>query len=202
MRCSASVKPSPFRMAEARPSAGKPRLDVGDPGRVGGGFGFRDQRRAFGIRRQYRVEKRDLVPRHLLRDAADLRLLRQGDRAGVEHQFAADQLEQGGLARPVAPHDADLVAFGNRDRGVLDQGTPGDGIGDVLNTQHARAIAEAGEGGQRERGAAPVAGWRQVRRRRGRCPRRRMATVGKGQGGAAPVLRTPPGYFQQDEAGA
>ena len=115
---------------------GETGLDVGNAGGIGGGFRLGHQAGAFGIGGQNGIEKRDLVARHLLRDAADAGAFGHGDRAGIDGIFAADQLEQGGLAGAVAPDDADLVAFWDGDGGVLDQGTAGHGERYVLNAQH------------------------------------------------------------------
>jgi hypothetical protein len=118
-----------------RPSVdiGKAGLDVCDAMRVGGVFGFGYERRPLHIGRQNRVDERDLVAGNLLAHAADLPAERQLDRAGVERQLAPDDAKERGLAGAVAPDKTDLVACRDYRRGVLEQRTALDRIGDVVD---------------------------------------------------------------------
>ena len=142
------VKAQPLE-DRGRARLGRPGVDVREPGLhlgdavgLGRGLGLGHETCALGVGGQHRVEQRGLGGRHLLRHAADAGAAGQGDRAGVQHQFAADQFEQGGLARAVGADEAHLVTFGNRRRGLDQKRAAFDGIEDVLNLQHGRAMPQ------------------------------------------------------------
>ncbi len=107
---------------------GGPGVDIGeaglhltDAGGVGGGFGLGQQLGAFGIGGEHRVEERDLVAGHLLRDAADAGAGGQGDGAAFQRQLAPDQLEERGFARAIAADQAHLVACRDGGGGGLEK---------------------------------------------------------------------------------
>ena len=145
------VKPQPLQ--DGRGAAlGGPRVDVGqaglnfrDPVRVGRNFGLRQQGGAFGVRFQHRVDQRGRRRRHLLRHAADPGARGDRDVAPLQRQLLADQPEQRGLARAVAPDKANLVAGGNGGRRPFEQGAAFDGIGDVFDFQHGAGVPYGGQ---------------------------------------------------------
>jgi hypothetical protein len=119
------------RLCRPGVDVGQAGLHVGDAICVGGGLGLGQQRLALGVGAQHRVDQGDLVAGHLLADAADFPALRHVHDAGIKHHFAADDFEQRGFARAVAPDKADLVAGRDGDGRMFDQGAASDGICDV-----------------------------------------------------------------------
>lgn len=59
--------------------------------------------------------------------------LLHGNVARFKDHFTADDPEQRGLARAVAPDKADVVARRDGDGGIFKQGAARDGIGDVFD---------------------------------------------------------------------
>ncbi len=78
------------------------QLDIRDAVRIGGGFRLFQQSKALGIRRENRVEQCVRPARRFLRDMAEDRLARHGDRAAFERDLAKDELEQRGFSAAIA----------------------------------------------------------------------------------------------------
>ena len=75
-----------------------------------------------------------------MRHAANSGSAGHRDFAVLQRQLTPDQAEQRGFARAIAPDKPDFVAGGNGGRGPFEQGAAFDGIGDVFNFQHVRAM--------------------------------------------------------------
>src|SRR3546814_4125275 len=61
------------------------------------------------------------------------------DRSSIRGQLAGNQLQQSRFARAVATHETDLVAVGNGDGGILDDGASSDAICEIVDTEHGGA---------------------------------------------------------------
>ncbi len=104
---------------------------------------------AFEVRRQHGLQERDGRRRMLLVDRPDAAGARDLDLAVPLDQLAKDQLEQGGLARAIAPHQPRLGAVGQGNARVVEESSA-PGVEDkVADLQHdvvqlysrARALA-------------------------------------------------------------
>ena len=119
---------------------GKPRLDVGDAVRVGCGLGLmradaarsRSPARTVSIRLSW-------PPGASCATVPMLAWRGTPIDPGLGAEFAQDQLQQGGFADAVAPDEADLVAFGKRHSGVVQEQAAADPVGEVIDMQHGRA---------------------------------------------------------------
>ena len=127
-----------------RLDVGKPHLDVGNAVRVGGGFGFRRERRQFLVTRHHSVEQAFGSARRFLRHGADAGIARQRHRARFQLKVAEDQPEQRRLADAIAAHDADLVAFGHGDGCLVQQKPAADPIGQSIDMQHDDRASSCG----------------------------------------------------------
>ena len=114
----------------------QPRVDFAQPVRVSAAFAFGQEVRPLGIGGQDCVQKAGRPGRGFLRHRAEPGLGRQGDIAAVATDFALDQLEQGGLAGAVTPHEPDATPFGQACAGAFQDVAPGNAIGQVFDYQH------------------------------------------------------------------
>ena len=141
------VEPEPDQDASGarRRGAGadlvEPRLDLGDAQRRGAMIEFGQQRRAFGIGGEHRVERVALAARRFLREKAEAMPARHLDVAGIGLQRAADQIEQCRLAGAVAPDEAHLAAGRDLRARLVQEGAPADAVGQTGNRQHAGFLA-------------------------------------------------------------
>jgi hypothetical protein len=63
----------------------------------------------------------------------------EADLSGVGAQGAGDEIEQRGLARAVRPHDADQLAFRQREADVADGAHPAEALADARHLEEWRA---------------------------------------------------------------
>jgi hypothetical protein len=85
----------------------EPRLDLGDPVRVVGEFGFAQQRIALKIGLEYDLDQALRSIRRFLRETADAPARRDRDGAALDRQFAADRGKQRRFAGAVATNQTD-----------------------------------------------------------------------------------------------
>jgi len=88
------------------------------------------------------LSKETSLPGTSLRHATDARAGWQAERACVQRHFTTDHAEERGLACAVSAHEANFVASGNRNGGVLDEGAASDGVGYVFKLEHSGDLAE------------------------------------------------------------
>ena len=146
------------------------RLDVGDPLGVAGALGLGDQRRALGVGGEHEVDQRLGPAGRLLLDAAEPRVLRGRDRAGLGRQFAADQPEERRLAGAVAADEADPRAARQRRGRAVDQQALAEPVGEAVDMEHGRLLARQASGFKVGKGLTPSAD--RAARLRGRGSRR------------------------------
>ena len=91
---------------------------------------------ALGIGREHRVDQALRTRRGFLRHRADAPAPAQLDFAGFAFIFAEDQLQQRGLARPVAADQADLAPVRDRGAGAIQDQTAGNANGDIVDDEH------------------------------------------------------------------
>lgn len=89
---------------------GKPRLNVGNPVRIGRGLGLGDERRAFLVRLEHDLDQRLLCAGRFLRHLADTRIFRQRHTAGFGRKLAGNHPEERRFTRPVASDEPRLRA--------------------------------------------------------------------------------------------
>ena len=87
------------------------------------------------------VQQADRGGRMLLVHRGHLGGLGQGDVAAAGDQLALDQLEQGGLADAVAPHQPDLGARRNGHGGLVEEAPAPGGELKLVDLQHGAALA-------------------------------------------------------------
>ena len=104
----------------------QPGLDFGDPVRIVGGIGFRQQRVALQIGLQHHLDQAFRPVRGFLGKAADTPARRNADTAGFGRQFAADRGKQRRFADAVAADEADARARHDLGRAVVDEQPSGD----------------------------------------------------------------------------
>ncbi len=114
----------------------QPVMDFGDPVRIGGGFGLRHQVGQFCITAKHRVDQALPPARRFLRGNPDPPGGRRLGGAAVGVQGTGDQPQQGGLARSVAPDQANPVAGIDRRCRPVKQGPGADLVSDVIDPQH------------------------------------------------------------------
>ena len=108
---------------------GEAGMDFGDPMGVLGGERFMEQGGALRIGGEHGLQQADLPGRRFLGDGGDARPRRQADGVvALEYES-----QQSRLARAVAPDQADLVAGGNHGAGAVEQNSPGDAVGEVVD---------------------------------------------------------------------
>src|SRR6185369_4909284 len=95
------------------------------------------QRVAFEVGLEHDGDQAFGAVRGLLREAADAPAWRQGDRAVLGRQLAADHLEQGRLAGAVAPDHADARAGRDLHGTLVNQKASGKADGEVGDSKHA-----------------------------------------------------------------
>ncbi|MEY9789138.1 hypothetical protein ABIE77_003697 [Sinorhizobium fredii] len=115
---------------------GKPRLDVGNPMRVGGDFGLGEKGGAFLVGLQHDLDQRLFRARRLLSHLADPRVLRQGDAASLGGEFADDDPEERRFAGTVAADEARLRARRKRHGCGFDEKTARDAGGKTGDLDH------------------------------------------------------------------
>ncbi len=101
-----------------------------------GGLQLLHQAGAAGVGLQHGVEQGDRGGGVLLFDGADARVAGHGDVAVALAQVAQDDLEQGGLARPVAADQPDFGAVGQADAGVVEEATPPGVVDEIVDAKH------------------------------------------------------------------
>ena len=119
------------------------RLDIGeadvdfrDPVRVVGGFRLVQQSGALDVGRKHEIDQLAVAARRFLLDAADARAARDGSRAALRRDLAADQPEQGGLAGAVAADESDLGALGQSHAGGIEQQARPEPVGEISDGEH------------------------------------------------------------------
>ena len=133
----AGEDPRRARRGRLGPDHGQALVNLGQPGRIAGGFGLGQQGAAFAVRGQHRVEQRPAAAGRLLGHLADPHPARQPHVAGVGVQVTGDQPQQCRLAGAVAPDQAHTPAALDRDRRALEDGSPRVAKGHVVDVQHA-----------------------------------------------------------------
>ncbi len=121
-----------------RADVGEPLVDVGDAAGIVRGLGLRQQPRALRVGGEHDLEQALGPARRLLRHPADAGRARQVDAAVVGLQLARDQAQQRGLAGAVAADESDLVPGGDAGRGLVEEDTPLDAVGEIVDVQHGR----------------------------------------------------------------
>ena len=120
-------------------------VDVGDAAGIVRRFRLGEQARAFAVGGEHELDQALRSARRFLRHPADAGGAGNIDAAVVGLQLARDQAQQRGLARAVAPDEADLVPRRDARRGLVEDDAPLDAEGEVVDVQHGRkAIAEWG----------------------------------------------------------
>ena len=114
---------------------GKPGLDLGDAMGVGCRFRFFEEACPLDVGGEDGIEQRFRSARCFLGHRTDARIARQRDAAGLGLKIAEDDMQKGGLAHAVAADEANLVAVGNRDRGILEEKPPGNPVGESVDVQ-------------------------------------------------------------------
>ena len=92
---------------------------------------------------------------HILGQPGDAGVGHAHDLALVGLEQAGEHAHEGGLALAVASEQADALAAFDLQRDVLQQGTTGEGVGEVLNADEchgARGVPQRGRGGKWKRG--------------------------------------------------
>ena len=121
-------------------------LDVGDALGVACAFGLGDQRRPLGVGREHEVDQRLRPARRFLLDAAEPGALGRGDRAALGRELAADQAEEGGLARAVAADEADPRPARQRGGRAVDQQPLAEAVGQAVDMKHGGLLARRASG--------------------------------------------------------
>ena len=146
--------------AKARQDARRPRggrmgvdvhkahLDFGDAVRVGRGLRLRHERAALLVGVEHEVDERARPARRLLLHAPQTGVAGQGDGAGFGAQLAGDHAEQGGLARPVAPHKAHARPIRQRGGRVVEKQPRTEPIGEIVDMEHGPLSGTARGGKQ------------------------------------------------------
>jgi len=88
----------------------QPLVDLGQTVRVVAGLAFQHQRRAFGIGGQHSLERRGIPARCFLRDITQPAPARHRHLAGIGLEHPGDHAHQRGLARAIAPDQANAPA--------------------------------------------------------------------------------------------
>ena len=96
---------------------------------------------AFGVGGEHPIDDALLSARRFLRNVPDAGHARNGDRAHVGREIAADDFQQRRLAGTVAADEAHLVAGGNASGRALEDGAALDAVAEVVDVQHGEHIA-------------------------------------------------------------
>ena len=123
---------------------GEACLDVGDAQRVGRGLRFRQKRGALLVGGEHHLGEGLGPARGLLRDPADARSPRHGQRPLVGRDLADDEAEQRRLTRAVAAEKADPRVGRQGDGRVVEQDACADAIGEAVDVQHGALLARRG----------------------------------------------------------
>ncbi len=115
-------------------------MDLADAMRIVGGLGLGRERRQFGVRGQHGFEQRLRPAGRFLRDMRKPGVFGIAYGSVVGMKLARDQAQKRGLARAVAPDEADFVSFGNGRRRVLEQRPPFDTEAQIVDMQHGRKM--------------------------------------------------------------
>ena len=99
-------------------------MDVGDAAGIVRRLRLGEQARALLVGGEHEVDQALRPARRFLRHPADAGGARHVDAAVIGRQLAGDQAQQRGLARAVAPDEADLVARRNAGRGLVEENAP------------------------------------------------------------------------------
>ena len=148
-------------MDAARAGAASARIAISrswiSAARCGSGsrFQLRQQRRAFGVGGEHGIEQRPVPARRFLRDMAEARAGGEPDLAAVGLDLADDGLEQGGLARPVPPDQAEPAAGVEHHVRALQQGTAADAQREVADGEHRHGARLVARGARRRVGPGP-----------------------------------------------
>src|SRR5208337_1309933 len=121
-------------------------LDVRNALGVACALGLGDQRRPLGVGREHEVDQRLRAARRLLLDAAEPGVLGRGDRAALGGEIAADQAEKGGLARAVAPDEADPRPARKCSGRAVDQQPLPEAVGQPVDMKHRGLLARNASG--------------------------------------------------------
>ena len=133
-------------LRRVRLDIGQPRLDLGDPVGIRRGLRFGEQGGALGIGGQHHIHQCLVAAGRFLGDRADAHALLHTHIAALRNGFAADQPEQGRLARTVPPDQTHLGLGRQEERRLVEQHPAFDAIGEVIDVQHGkRRLARGGD---------------------------------------------------------
>ena len=121
-------------------NVGQAHLDIGDAGRVGGGFRLGEEGGPLGVGGKHDLDQAVLGAGRFLRHLADAGPLRHHDRAGFRREFTGDQLEQRRLAGAVRADESGLGAVDQRHGGIVEQEPGPDPVGEVVDVKHGDGV--------------------------------------------------------------
>ena len=111
-------------------------VDLGDPVRVPGGLRLGHQGGPLLVRHQHGLQQAFRPVRRLLGQHAEPPGPGIFDGARIRLELAGDDLQQGRLARAVAPDQAGMVTLGQAEARLGEDLAPGNTVGKVGNGQH------------------------------------------------------------------